>query len=168
MQSYILPGVGAYAAAMTKVESLSIIESLTEQVRIRKKPFLGICVGMQLLSNVGKEFVEYPGLGYIAGSVEKLKTEPYDLPLPHIGWNNLHIEKNGSLLFKDMAEEPHFYFVHSYHFIPEEPNVISATCDYGCTFAAAIEQDNIFGVQFHPEKSQYDGLQLLKNFAAIS
>lgn len=163
----ILPGVGAYASAMRKLMALNLVEAITEQVMAKKKPFLGICVGMQLLATVGKEFEEYPGLGFIEGSVEKLDVNAMGLPLPHMGWNDVQVVKKDSLLFKGMKERPCFYFVHSYYFNPRSSSNIAAYCQYGDSFSAVIEQDNLFGVQFHPEKSQHDGLHVLRNFCNI-
>lgn len=162
----ILPGVGAFAAAMRKLEGLELIDEMKEQVLVQKKPFLGICVGMQILASMGREFEDYPGLGFIQGTVDKIDAESYGLRLPHIGWNELNVLQPSALL-AHMSRTPIFYFVHSYHFSPVEKNVIVATCEYGAEVVAVIEEENIFGVQFHPEKSQHDGLQLLKNFASI-
>ncbi len=162
----ILPGVGAFASAMRRLEEMKVIDELRDQVLIKKKPFLGICVGMQILASLGHEFEKAAGLGFIQGSVEKLDVEGCRLPLPHMGWNELSLLRS-SPLFSQMSRTPVFYFVHSYHLLPTERSVIAATCEYGGDMAAAIEMDNIFGVQFHPEKSQHDGLRLLKNFASF-
>ena len=162
----ILPGVGAFASAMRKLEEQNLIHELKKQVLVKKKLFLGICVGMQVLASAGREFEVYPGLGFIQGTVEKIDAESYGLRLPHIGWNELNLLRP-SPLFVHMSRTPIFYFVHSYHLLPTEESVIAATCEYGAEVVAAVETDNIYGVQFHPEKSQHDGLQLLKNFASI-
>ena len=162
----ILPGVGTFATVMRKLESLDLISELKEQVLAKKKPFLGVCVGMQILASMGHEFEDYPGLGFIQGTVGKIDAESYGLRLPHIGWNELDILRPSALL-THMDTAPIFYFVHSYHFLPVERDVIVATCEYGSEVVAIIEHENIFGVQFHPEKSQHDGLQLLKNFASV-
>jgi len=163
----ILPGVGAFASAMRRLEALRLADELKEQVLIKKKPFLGICVGMQLLATVGHEFEVYPGLGFVKGSVVKIDAERHGRRLPHIGWNELSIRRP-SHLFAHLSGPPIFYFVHSYHLQPHELDVIAAVCDYGDQVVAAVELENIYGVQFHPEKSQRDGLRLLKDFAAIS
>ena len=162
----ILPGVGAFAAAMHRLEERNLIDGLKEQVLVKQKPYLGICVGMQILASTGREYVVYPGLGFIQGTVDKIDVESYDLRLPHIGWNELNLLRS-SPLFACMSSTPVFYFVHSYHLVPKEESVIVATCEYGAKVVAVVEMDNIHGVQFHPEKSQHDGLQLLRNFALI-
>lgn len=159
----ILPGVGAFAAAMRNIERLCISEELLKQVLEKKVQFLGICVGMQILAEIGREFEECKGLGLIKGSVEKIDVDTKKYPLPHIGWNSL-IDTSGSPLFARMEEEPTFYFVHSYHLICMEHGIKPVFCEYGNKITAAISKDNIHGVQFHPEKSQNNGIQLLKNF----
>ena len=159
----ILPGVGAFASAMRKLEALKMIDHLQENVLIERKPFLGICVGMQILASLGQEFGTHSGLGFIQGTVEKIDADVYGLPLPHIGWNKLNLPRSCSL-FAHMSQEPVFYFVHSYHLLPVARNVVVATCQYGVEVVAAVEKENIYGVQFHPEKSQNVGLQLLRNF----
>lgn len=163
----VLPGVGAFAAAMRKLESLHLVEELLRQLVEYQKPFLGICVGMQLLGSLGHEFEEYPGLGLIPGAVKRIPVQQHDLLLPHIGWNELNLMRE-SPLFTGISDKPIFYFVHSYHIQPEAQQTVLATCQYGVEIAAVIESGNIYGVQFHPEKSQHDGLRLLKNFAALS
>ncbi len=162
----ILPGVGAFASTMRKLKKLNLIDALKEEVLIKKKPFLGICVGMQILASLGHEFEDYLGLDFIEGEVDKIDAESYKLPLPHMGWNELNLRKH-SYLFHNMRDSPIFYFVHSYHFIPYDHNVITATAEYGSDLVTVVEKDNIYGVQFHPEKSQHDGIQLLKNFVNI-
>lgn len=162
----ILPGVGAFASAMRRLEQLNLVDELKEQVLVRKKPFLGICVGMQVLASLGREFKESLGLGFIEGTVDKIDGEGHGLRLPHVGWNELNLIRS-SPLFARMNGVPTFYFVHSYHLLPKERSVIVATCEYGTEVVSVVEKDNIYGVQFHPEKSQHDGLQLLKNFAVM-
>lgn len=161
----ILPGVGAFAAAMRKLHELHLIEDLLEQVLEVRKPFLGICVGMQILATMGHEFEDCAGLDLIGGPCERIAAPP-GLRLPHIGWNALDLLRP-SPLFAGMREQPIFYFVHSYHLQPKDPAALLATADYGVPVAAAVQHENIWGVQFHPEKSQHDGLRLLKNFAGI-
>jgi len=163
----ILPGVGAFASAMNRLEELGLVEALAEHVLAQQKPFLGICVGMQVLASEGREFGVHPGLGFIDGVVDMIELpEGSGLGLPHIGWNELEVRQR-SPLFDGMDGTPIFYFVHSYQLIPSDPEAIIATCNYGGLVVAAVRKGNVFGVQFHPEKSQHHGLQLLANFAAI-
>lgn len=162
----ILPGVGAFATAMRKLESLNLVDALHQQLIDNKKPFLGICVGMQLLASLGREFEDCPGLGLIPGVVTRIPATKHELRLPHVGWNELTLT-NASPLFNGMPANPIFYFVHSYHLQPETAETILATCQYGVEVVAVVGRDNIYGVQFHPEKSQRDGLRLLKNFADL-
>lgn len=161
----VLPGVGTFASAMRRLVSSDLVDLLHEFVIRQRKPFLGICVGMQLLANAGSEFEICPGLGFIQGTVEKVNSGP-TLRLPHIGWNTVTVRRS-SRLFAYVNEAPTFYFVHSYHVVPSHEPLVTATCWYGTDVTAAIEQDNVFGVQFHPEKSQQDGLLLLKHFASL-
>lgn len=163
----VLPGVGAFAAAVRKLEALKLLDAIKEHILIQKKFFLGICVGMQILADVGLEFEKYAGLGVISGKVDKINTSNGGLKLPHIGWNEVHVTDKACYLFNDMPERPIFYFVHSYCFRPQHLDKILATCNYGEEITAAIGENNIFGVQFHPEKSQHNGLQLLNNFASL-
>lgn len=162
----ILPGVGAFAAAMRKLQALGLIDALRDAVLKKGKPFLGICVGLQVLASTGREFETCPGLGWIAGSVDKIDLHGYSLRLPHIGWNSLELRRSSPLV-AGLGDSPTFYFVHSYHLTPDDSEAVLATCDYGGPVVSIVEKDNIFGVQFHPEKSQHDGLQLLRNFAAL-
>jgi len=162
----ILPGVGAFAAAMRRLEASGLVDALREAVLGRARPFLGICVGMQLLADAGHEFGTCPGLGWIGGSVERIEAEPAGLRLPHIGWNSLEIRR-GSPLFAGLGDAPTFYFLHSYHLRPAAAEATLATCRYGIDVASVVARGNVFGVQFHPEKSQRDGLKLLANFAAV-
>lgn len=159
----ILPGVGAFAAAMSKIVQMGISEELIKQVLEKKVQFLGICVGMQILAEIGREFEECKGLGLIKGSVEKIDVDTKKYPLPHIGWNSL-IDSANSPLFAYMEEDPTFYFVHSYQLICREQGIKPVLCEYGIKITAALSKENIHGVQFHPEKSQNNGIQLLKNF----
>ncbi len=161
----ILPGVGSFPDGMKNLRALGLIEPLKEEVLIKKKPFLGICLGMQLLASAGEENEGELGLGWISGKVRKFILDENKFRIPHIGWNDVSIKKNDKLW--DGIINPVFYFVHSYHFVPENKNIISAICDYGEEFVAAIKKDNIFGTQFHPEKSQKNGLKLLENFLKI-
>jgi len=155
----ILPGVGSFQQGMLNLEKLGLIEVLTEEVLLRKKPFFGACLGMQLIAMTGNEPVQHPGLGWIKGEVVKINNN--GKRIPHLGWNNPIILKD--TYFKNLYN-PDFYFIHSYHFEVKEPGVVSSTVEYGETLVSSVEKDNIFATQFHPEKSQHAGLTVLKNF----
>ena len=155
----ILPGVGAFGAAMQKIKKNIPIDTLKNEVLIKKKPFLGICVGMQILADKGEEFGEHDGLGWIKGKVVKLNSRI----LPHIGWNDIII-KNNSTIFNGLGKYKDFYFVNSFHFDVHEKNLIIAETEYDQNFCSAVQKGNIIGVQFHPEKSQKTGQILIKNF----
>lgn len=161
-EKLVLPGVGAYGASMTKIKSTIPLDVVEEEVLTNKKPILGICVGMQVLFATGYEFGAHEGLGWLKGTVKKLDVD--DLPLPHIGWNEINVTSPNQLYGECEKAGNDFYFVHSYACIPEEQGYVIATCDYGKKFCAAVQHENIFGVQFHPEKSQIAGKKLLKNF----
>ena len=164
----ILPGVGAFGDCAQGLCSLNgMTEALVEQVLEKQKWFLGVCVGMQLLANKGLEFGEHNGLGWIPGTVEKMDTSTQpELRLPQMGWNTLQSTQSCPLL-NGLPENPYFYFVHSYHFNVENEKDIAATVDYAGPRTAIVQRENIFGTQFHPEKSQANGLQLLKNFVEL-
>ena len=162
----VLPGVGAFPDAMKNLRKIGWIQSLEQEVMKNGKVFLGICLGMQVLASVGYELGQCNGLGWVSGSVERIKCTGTSIRVPHIGWNEVSVRKEGKL-FAELGEKPIFYFVHSYVFKPENLAHITGTCKYGVEFAAAIEKDNIFATQFHPEKSQKAGLQVLKNFCTI-
>lgn len=157
----ILPGVGAFPSSLDKMRVSLPIEALSAQVRVKGTPFLGICVGMQALATLGLEFFPHPGLDWIPGQVVRLDT--LGLPLPHVGWNDLQIERESPLL-DSLGSSPDFYFVHSYVFEPVDGSVVVASAQYGQTFPAVIQQKNICGCQFHPEKSQFAGRRFLVNF----
>lgn len=163
----VLPGVGAFGDGIAALRAAGFPEVLREQVLGRGKPFLGICIGMQILARTGMEDGEHEGLGWIPGSVVRLP-QPPGLRVPHIGWNNVRIAP-GARLFAGLSDSPDFYFVHSYALArsPENEPFIAAWCDYGTEFPAAIERDNVFAVQFHPEKSQKSGIRVLRNFLEI-
>jgi glutamine amidotransferase len=131
-----------------------------------KKPLLGICVGLQMFADIGYEETETKGLGWIPGKVSKINNQEGKYKLPHIGWNQIKIIKD-SKIFKDIENNSHMYFVHSYEFIPEDKSVISSTTDYSTNIVCSVEKDNIFGTQFHPEKSDKLGLKLIENFILI-
>lgn len=160
----VLPGVGAFGAAMRRIGETLPLDVLERVVREQGKPFLGICVGMQVLADTGHEFGETPGLGWIGGTVRQL--QPGAFPLPHIGWNNIDIRQPSPLL-EGLDHAPDFYYVHSFAFDAADPADVLATTDYGQQFTGVVGRGNIYGVQFHPEKSQRAGMRLVKNFLAI-
>ncbi len=160
----ILPGVGTFSEGMGNLKKMKLIEPLKQEVIKNKKPFLGICLGMQLLADSGCEGETIKGLGWIKGKVKKFEIN--NLKVPHTGWDDLEIKK-WSYLFRGIEEDKNFYFVHSYYFDAEEKNVISATCEYGKKFPAALQKENIFAAQFHPEKSQQNGLKILENYLSF-
>jgi glutamine amidotransferase len=159
----VLPGVGHFADCAGALRAIpGMVDALDEAVLRKGRPFLGICVGMQLMADIGLEDGETPGLGWVHGIVEALEPAP-GLPVPHVGWNELMIPAPHPVL-EGLGDRPHAYFTHSYAFRPEEQGQVSAWTDYGAPLAAAIARDNLFGTQFHPEKSQRIGLTLLANF----
>ena len=155
----ILPGVGAFPQGMENLHKLGLVELLNNEVINIKKPFLGICLGMQLISSVGYEHCETAGLGWIEGEV--LKIEEEDKSIPHLGWNEIRVKNNSFIKEFDQKD---FYFIHSYHFNVKKSQNILATVDYGKNYVAALQKENIFATQFHPEKSQSSGLSLMKAF----
>ena len=160
----VLPGQGSFKSCVDALKSINgLVDSLNDFVMINKKPLLGICVGLQMFADVGYEETETKGLGWISGKVTKINNQNGKYKLPHIGWNQINILK-GSKIFKDIKDKSHMYFVHSYEFIPVDKNFISATTDYSSDHVCAVEKDNIYGTQFHPEKSDKLGLQIIKNF----
>ena len=166
----ILPGVGSFDQCMNRIIKINdLVETLNDQVITKRKPFLGICVGMQILANYGYENQKTKGLSWIDGDVKSLKKSrlvSQDLKIPHMGWNNLNIEKKNSL-FDNITGEDQFYFVHSYFFdIKHKKNIICNT-KYGIDIPAIVSKDNIFGFQFHPEKSGQSGLKILYNWLKL-
>ena len=160
----VLPGVGAFADCMSGLKSIpGMADALTDAVLRRGVPFLGICVGMQLLAEVGREFGDHAGLGWIKGDVVRMTPDDPSLKIPHMGWNELMIRQSHPLL-DGIASGDHAYFVHSFVIRPKSHDEIIAAANYGGAFAAAVGRDNIAGTQFHPEKSQSVGLKLLANF----
>jgi len=160
----VLPGVGAFAACMGLIEARpGLGEAITVAVRGRGAPFLGVCVGMQLLASAGLEFGETPGLDWIAGEVRRLEPSDRLFKVPHMGWNELDAVINHPV-FKDAPAGVHMYFTHSFAFHPRDDADVAAWVDHGGRFPAAVARDNLVGVQFHPEKSQTAGLRLLANF----
>ena len=160
----ILPGVGAYGDAMSSIRAYGLDEVLNEQVIKRGKPFLGVCVGMQVLSSVGFEHGEHKGLGWVDAKVTKLEKGPECLKIPHMGWNQINLSFKHPI-FRGFSDEMLvFYFVHSFFMQITESEKILASCNYGINFTAGIAWDNIIATQFHPEKSQDAGIEMLKNF----
>jgi len=157
----ILPGVGAFGDGIKNLHEYGLVDILRQQVIVKKVPFLGICLGLQLLAEKGYEYGEHQGLGWIQGETVKLAVGA-EQRLPHVGWDNVNLIKD-TPLFAGVSDLD-FYFVHSYYFDCQEREVITARCNYGVNFLASLQQDNIFGTQFHPEKSQISGLKVLENF----
>ena len=160
----VLPGQGSFKScvnALNKIDGLS--NTLNEFAILLKKPLLGICVGLQMFADIGYEETETKGLGWVSGKVSKINNQNGKYKLPHIGWNQIKIIKD-SKIFKDIENNSHMYFVHSYEFIPDDKDVISATTEYSSNIVCSIEKENIFGTQFHPEKSDKMGLKIIKNF----
>lgn len=163
----ILPGVGSFARAMHNLHSSNLLEALNHAVLERHTPVLGICLGMQLLAEFGTEDGETKGLGWIPGKVIRLDAKSCG-KVPHLGFNSVKQRVAGSSLFDGLNDGADFYFIHSYHFVPENFDLVAGECDYGPSIVAAIKSEHIAGVQFHPEKSQANGLRLLQNFCRIS
>ena len=163
----VLPGQGSFKScvdALNKINGLT--EALTEFAINNKKPLFGICVGLQMFADIGYEETETKGLGWISGKVSKIDNQNGKYKLPHIGWNQINIIKQ-SKIFKNIENNSHMYFVHSYEFLPNDKNVISATSDYSTNIVCSVEKENIFGTQFHPEKSDKLGLKVIDNFMNI-
>ena len=160
----VLPGQGSFKACKSGIDNIKgLQEELNESVLVKKKPIYGICAGMQLFATTGHEEEETSGLNWIPGEVIKLDLVSSKLKIPHMGWNELKVENN-SKVFEDEINKNHAYFIHSYEFIPEDKKNVSLTTNYGKDVIAAVSFDNIFGSQFHPEKSQNTGLKILTNF----
>ncbi len=157
----ILPGVGAFEVCVQNLRTHHLDELLNEAVLVKQKPILGICVGMQLMADISEENGIHSGLGWIPGRVIKLNP-PTPYAVPHVGWNDLQVTQT-SPLFSSTDHAPHFYFDHSYHYQCDSKFIV-ATCDYALTVTAAIAHNHIYGVQFHPEKSQTNGLKLFRGF----
>ena len=163
----VLPGQGSFKSCLDALNKINgLTETLNEFAINNKKPLLGICVGLQMFADVGYEETETKGLGWISGKVLKINNQNGKYKLPHIGWNQINIVKD-SKIFKNIENNSHMYFVHSYEFIPNDQSVIAATTDYCSNIVCSIEKENIFGTQFHPEKSDKCGLQLIKNFIKL-
>ena len=167
-QRIVLPGVGSFRTCYEGLTAIDgLVEALAERVLDDGVPFLGICVGMQLLASRGHEYGECPGLGWIPGDVRLIERTDPAIKVPHMGWNDVQPMKHHANIFRDGAEllEPgEAYFLHSYHFAPEDGHHVAAMTDHGGGLVAAVARDNLLGVQFHPEKSQAYGLELLARF----
>ena len=160
----VLPGQGSFKSCVDALNNINgLVDALNEFVISNKKPLLGICVGLQMFADTGYEETETKGLGWISGKVSKIDNQNGKFKLPHIGWNQINILKN-SKIFKNIESNSHMYFVHSYEFIPNDKSVIAATTDYSSNIVCAVEKENIFGTQFHPEKSDKTGLKIIDNF----
>ncbi|OGH59404.1 MAG: imidazole glycerol phosphate synthase, glutamine amidotransferase subunit [Candidatus Magasanikbacteria bacterium RIFCSPHIGHO2_01_FULL_33_34] len=159
----ILPGVGAFGEAMENLKKLGLVEVLSNEVMEVKKPFLGICLGMQLLADKSYEIGEHNGLGFIKGEVKKLTPEGDEYRIPHIGWNDVEPQRECVLYGNDMSPKI-CYFVHSFHFDCENKEDITGVTDYGGKFVCSLERGNIMATQFHPEKSQKDGIEMMRKF----
>ena len=163
----VLPGQGSFKSCVEALNNINgLVDTLNEFVINHKKPLLGICVGLQMFADIGYEEIETKGLGWIPGKVSKIDNQNGKYKLPHIGWNQINILKDDKI-FKNIENNSHMYFVHSYEFVPEDKNVISATTDYSSSIVCSVEKDNIFGTQFHPEKSDMIGLKVIKNFIEV-
>lgn len=160
----VLPGVGSFGDAMDKLKTYNLIGTI-EEVCNKKTPFLGICLGLQLLFKSSDETKGVPGLGILDGEVLRIPDAP-GLKIPHIGWNSLDIVPDGRL-FKSLADQSYVYFVHSYYLKAKDEAIVKASTEYGCHIHASVEKDNIFACQFHPEKSGEVGLKILSNFAEL-
>ena len=163
----VLPGQGSFKSCVDSLNSISgLADTLKDFAIINKKPLLGICVGLQMFADIGYEEEKTKGLGWISGRVSKIDNQKGKFKLPHIGLNEIEIQKE-SKIFNGIKNKSHMYFVHSYEFIPEDKAVISAITDYSSKIVCAVEKDNLFGTQFHPEKSDKIGLKIIDNFLKL-
>lgn len=159
----VLPGVGSFAQGIKHLTESGFAAVLKDEVLLKRKPFLGICLGMHLVAKIGEENGVNEGLGWLAAKVTRFDIKSGEFKIPHMGWDDVDFVKN-SPLFAGLKSPSTFYFVHSYNFVPEKREIITGVCNYGGEFAASVSTDNIHLVQFHPEKSQKNGLKVLKNF----
>ena len=161
----VLPGQGSFKSCVDALNNISgLVDTLNEFAINNKKPLLGICVGLQMFADIGYEEIETKGLGWISGRVSKIDNQNGKFKLPHIGWNEINITIKDSKIYNGIENKSHMYFVHSYEFVPKDKNVISATTDYSSNIVCSVEMENIFGTQFHPEKSDKIGLKIIENF----
>lgn len=161
-EKLILPGVGAFGDGMGNLAARGLIDPLNKLVRLDRRPILGICLGFQLLAETSEEFGPHEGLGWIPGHVKRIRPGDDALRIPHVGWNDFEKTKD-CILFDEVPDPALFYFVHSYH-LETDPGITVGTCTYGRPLCAAVQSGNVFGTQFHPEKSQQHGLKVLQNF----
>lgn len=163
----VLPGVGAFRDAIAALREHDLVAVIMDHISANR-PFLGICLGLQMLMEVSLEDGEHDGLGIIPGTVQRFDL-PAEYKIPHMGWNQLNrsVQQDHGL-FRELGDDPWFYFVHSYHVVPQDPSWIAATTDYGGPFVSVVAKGNVMATQFHPEKSQSCGMQLLKNFLAVT
>lgn len=159
----ILPGVGSFGEAMENLHKYGLVPVIKDMIK-EGTPFLGICLGLQLLFESSEETPGVAGLGILKGKIVRIP-EGSGLKIPHMGWNSLNVRK-GAALFKGLEKEPYVYFVHSYYLQAKDPKIVAATAEYGVTIHASVEKENVFACQFHPEKSSKTGLAILKNFLA--
>ena len=160
----VLPGQGSFKSCVDALNNINgLVDTLNEFATNNKKPLLGICVGLQMFAEVGYEEIETKGLGWISGRVSKIDNQGGKFKLPHIGWNQINIVKD-SQIFKGVENNSHMYFVHSYELVPNDKSVVSATTHYSSNIVCSVEKENIFGTQFHPEKSDKMGLKIIDNF----
>jgi glutamine amidotransferase len=163
----VLPGQGSFKSCVDALNNIEgLVDALNDFAINKKKPLLGICVGLQMFADIGYEEMETKGLGWISGKVSKIDNQNRKYKLPHIGWNQINILKE-SKIFKDIENNSHMYFVHSYEFVPNDISVVSATTDYSSNIVCSVEKENIFGTQFHPEKSDKIGLKIIQNFIEL-
>ena len=160
----VLPGQGSFKSCVDALNGINgLVDTLNNFAIDNRKPLLGICVGLQMFADVGYEEIKSKGLGWIPGKVSKIDNKNGEFKLPHIGWNQINILKH-SKIFKGIENNAHMYFVHSYEIVPNDKSVVSATTDYSSNIVCSIEKENIFGTQFHPEKSDKTGLKIIDNF----